>query len=333
MLEQLLREAKRAAEGFEFSTFWVGVKASVETEKDREAKRELAKKLREELQKLLGREANPQDPDLLFVFNLFEKKVELRAKSIFIKGRYRKLKRDIPQTNWPCRECEGRGCERCGWGRKMYETSVEEIIAEPFLRATRGNGTRFHGMGREDVDVLMLGRGRPFVLEVLEPRVRGIDLERLGAEVNESGIVEVLSLGFGTRADVRDIKRAKPKKLYRAIVEVGKELSKSHLEKLKVLEGIEIQQLTPKRVSHRRAVKLRRRKVERISTRLLTKNSFELEVVAEAGTYIKELVSGDEGKTKPSIAEILGCEAKCVCLDVLEVLDRANRCAELRNRQ
>jgi hypothetical protein len=32
-------------------------------------------------------------------------------------------------------------------------------------------GVKFHGAGREDVDVRMLGRGRPFILQVLNPRV------------------------------------------------------------------------------------------------------------------------------------------------------------------
>ena len=37
----------------------------------------------------------------------------------------------------------------------------------------------FHGMGREDIDALCLGEGRPFVLELSEPRIRDIDLDEL----------------------------------------------------------------------------------------------------------------------------------------------------------
>ena len=33
--------------------------------------------------------------------------------------------------------------------------------------------------------------------------------------------------------------------------------------------------------------------------------------------YIKELVSSDSGRTKPSFAEILGTEAICIELDVV----------------
>ncbi|HJK19212.1 MAG TPA: tRNA pseudouridine(54/55) synthase Pus10, partial [Methanocorpusculum sp.] len=41
--------------------------------------------------------------------------------------------------------------------------------------------------------------------------------------------------------------------------------------------------------------------------------------VGEGGLYIKELVSGDGGRTTPSLAEILAVPAKVVALDVVQV--------------
>ncbi|KAF5201374.1 Pseudouridine synthase family protein [Thalictrum thalictroides] len=38
-----------------------------------------------------------------------------------------------------------------------------------------------------------------------------------------------------------------------------------------------------------------------------------------AGTYIKEFVHGDLGRTKPSIGSILGCRAEILQLDVTDV--------------
>ena len=46
---------------------------------------------------------------------------------------------------------------------------------------------------------------------------------------------------------------------------------------------------------------------------------FELTIVASAGTYIKEFVHGDLGRTEPSVGSLLGCEADIFQLDVLEV--------------
>jgi hypothetical protein len=43
------------------------------------------------------------------------------------------------------------------------------------------------------------------------------------------------------------------------------------------------------------------------------------ELRVEAGTYVKELVSGDAGRTRPSLAETLGVPCSSAALDVLEV--------------
>ena len=46
---------------------------------------------------------------------------------------------------------------------------------------------------------------------------------------------------------------------------------------------------------------------------------FVWEVRVESGTYVKELVSGDGGRTRPSLSEILAVPCTCKALDVLEV--------------
>ena len=44
------------------------------------------------------------------------------------------------------------------------------------------------------------------------------------------------------------------------------------------------------------------------------------EIKTESGTYIKELISGDNGRTKPSLSEILKQKAAVKKLVVKEVL-------------
>lgn len=42
-------------------------------------------------------------------------------------------------------------------------------------------------------------------------------------------------------------------------------------------------------------------------------------ILGQAGTYIKEFVHGDLGRTHPSIGSILGCRAEILQLDVTDV--------------
>ena len=58
----------------------------------------------------------------------------------------------------------------------------------------------------------------------------------------------------------------------------------------------------------------------------------ELHVIASAGTYIKEFVHGDLGRTKPSIGEILESEADILQLDVANVFDNIDS-VDLKDEQ
>ena len=44
------------------------------------------------------------------------------------------------------------------------------------------------------------------------------------------------------------------------------------------------------------------------------------QVVTEHGTYVKESISGEDGRSEPSLASLLGVPCHCAELDVLEIL-------------
>ena len=88
--------------------------------------------------------------------------------NLWLESRYRKLRRGLPQTVFYCPLCKGdrrrsKGCQQCGGFGKLTKESVQELIGRRILPQMQAKGGSFHGAGREDVDVLMLGRGRPFV--------------------------------------------------------------------------------------------------------------------------------------------------------------------------
>jgi tRNA pseudouridine synthase 10 len=165
-------------EGLEFDTYLVGSRVDpgiAEAEENlwvqlnTQDAEPIKSEINREVGKLMGDSLNLEvdfkNPDVVTVIDTAYDYVELQVAPLFIYGRYRKLVRGIPQTKWPCKWCLGKGCEKCGFKGKMYERSMEEIIASEVMKFSGGDKHSFHGMGREDVDVLMLGNGRPFVLE------------------------------------------------------------------------------------------------------------------------------------------------------------------------
>lgn len=277
-----------------------------------------------DLRKILDIDARDIDDSKEQSNQLENIKVRIQINPIFIEGKYKKLVRGIPQTKWPCRKCKGKGCDECNGTGKMYKESVEELISEIVLKETKGYEAKFHGAGREDIDVRMLGTGRPFVLEIKEPKIRKLDLEQIAKEVNKhsKGKTEYSDLKYTERKRKAEIKVSSPDtfKVYRALVECNENITKEQLATVKEeLENKVINQQTPQRVAHRRADKVRKREVKELSTKILSPNTFEMTVKTQGGLYIKELISSDDDRTKPSVSEILGAKAICKELDVITV--------------
>ena len=270
-----------------------------------------------DLRKILDKDKEENAEDLSKI------KIRIQINPIFIEGKYKKLIRGIPQTKWPCRKCKGKGCDECNGTGKMYNESVEELISNIVLKETNGYEAKFHGAGREDIDVRMLGEGRPFVLEIKEPKFRKLNLYSITNKVNEysEGKTEYNDLKFTERNRKAEIKVSSPDtfKVYRALVECEAKISEKDLSKIKQLENTIIKQRTPQRVSHRRADKVREREVKEVSTNLINSNTFEMIVKTQGGLYIKELISSDNSRTNPSVSQILNTKSICKELDVIEV--------------
>jgi tRNA pseudouridine synthase 10 len=86
-------------------------------------------------------------PDLTMSFN---------SRSAYLIGRYIKYSRHLPQTPWVLN------------GEAPFGTSIQEEVQRHILGRFYRPGDeprlKFHSGGREDIDVRMLGEGRPFVL-------------------------------------------------------------------------------------------------------------------------------------------------------------------------
>jgi len=291
---------------------------------------ESCERIQSELNREVGKRVNARtgksvefkQPDIAVVVDTRFLDAELQFGGLFVFGRYRKLARDIPQTKWPCRRCGGRGCVQCGKTGKQYPTSVEELVAAPFLAATGATQESFHGAGREDIDARTLGTGRPFILELKDPRDRALDLARFPTLVREhsGGRVEVDSLRFAQKAEVAYIKEHRGSKEYRAAVAFDRSLSLAELTTaVDAIRGKTLEQRTPERVQHRRADLVRERRVIDIVIEAHEGATATLRIKGDAGLYIKELVSGDEGRTQPSLAGLLGVGAKVTELDIIAV--------------
>jgi tRNA pseudouridine synthase 10 len=336
-VDELAKKAVEKLREYEFNSFMVGIELPVEIEEREDEfkarfnvehgeniKLEFGRILNGKIALYSGKKLDYRKPDIVVLINPMADEIRVQVNPLYIAGRYKKLVRGIPQSKWHCTACKGKGCEKCNWTGKRYPESVEELISPPFLEATGGVKTSFHASGREDVDARMLGKGRPFAIEISQPKRRFIDLKKLEEAVNAyaKGKVEVSGLRFVDKDFVRKLKKAESaQKEYRVLIEFEKEITEEDLKLLEEkLTGIVVKQRTPTRVLHRRADLTREKYIYEVKVRRLSAKKAEMRIRCEGGLYVKELVTGDDGRTSPSVSEILRQRAKPIKLDVLNVI-------------
>jgi tRNA pseudouridine synthase 10 len=255
---------------------------------------------------------------------------------VFLEGRYRKLTRDLPQTIFYCPDCKGhprrrRKCARCEGFGKLTRDSVQELVGWVAGKAFGTRRNKFHGAGREDVDVRMLGSGRPFVLEIETPKVFDVDLAALEAEINRrnAGRLEIEGLHWTEKTRVAALKETPHAKEYEALVEFERALEPGALDALVGLRR-EVVQHTPERVAHRRAELDRTRWIEFTGFAPVPGEPGEepgparrwrVRLRTQHGTYVKEVITGENGRSRPSLADLAGVACRCVELDVLAILE------------
>jgi tRNA pseudouridine synthase 10 len=339
-IEELSENLVLKLNSIEFKTFLIGTiipKRLFEREHNLKEKYDahqseyLKQEFNREVGKLLSRrmsvDTDFKEPEIVAEIEPFSNNLEFKIRSLYIYGRYLKHRRMIPQTRWLCRNCKGKGCKECNNTGKQYSESVEEFVEVEAIKLAQANKGVLHGSGREDVDARMLGTGRPFVLEIVAPKIRALDLQKLEKATNEygKGKIEVRDYRWSSKKELIHLKENAEEsvKKYRAFVKLNSKISEKSMKKIdSYFKDIKIKQRTPIRVVHRRADKVREKTVYSIQSKKLDDQEIELTIECEGGCYVKELISGDDNRTIPSVSEVIGIQALCKELDVLEIKDK-----------
>jgi tRNA pseudouridine synthase 10 len=339
--EKIAMKIKEATKEIKFATFLVGsVLPGKMLEKEDNLRTEFllqhAESLKSEFNRELGKHlllnhfsdlvVDFTTPQLVFIISIDPLDVQIQQSSLFLYGNYKKYQRGIPQSTWHCKNCAGKGCEQCNSTGLMYQTSIQQLVEKPLFGLTGSSESKFHGSGREDIDALMLGTGRPFVIELVNPKNYIIDVKQASELVNEhaAGKIEVDFTELVHKKRVRKLKTSSTsmRKRYRMIADAAEpiELTQKQLDEIgEWFSNQIINQRTPQRVAHRRADLVRKRTVHHMTITKRNSTELEIKIEGEGGLYVKELVSGDGGRTTPSLSEKLGTQIICRELDVISV--------------
>ncbi len=256
-------------------------------------------------------------PEILLTLNLKENTITRSYENILILAKYLKNCRNVSQNYWP--DPKNPGSYKYVSITQILEKSIKKIF--PCKRVV------LHANGREDVDVKMLGNGRYCAIEIVMPQ-RPFEeklLKTLEEEINNTGKEHNITLKLIRKINVRDlelIKESEFEKHYEAVVVTKHSIDEKDIDKMNnSFNNVVISQKTPLRVIKRRANLTRKKLIRTLCAKMLDKKTFKLYVVCQSGTYVKELISGDQGRTVPSISSVLNKECRCKKLNVVWIDD------------
>lgn len=321
IISKLIQDIVSELSKFKIRTFIISIRKGSEIEKRelevvsefnldswesirRELKRELGKKVKA----LLGIEPEFRHPDALVLVDLDTLNVKVTTTPTYILCRYVKLGRNISQVRWVSKD-----------GARKYPLAIEDVI-EPIVKLFNAEGLRLHPIGREDVDVRVLGNGRPLVIELKNVKDKTVSIEDLTKNLTRNDLILTFFDKYIEHKNLAEIKSKSSSKTYRLLVLSKKPLSSDSVEMLiREFSNRVVRQRTPTRILRRRRDVVHVGKVHDIKVVAINEYLLEVLVKCDSGLYVKELVHGDNNRTSPNMAEVLNSELDLLEVDVVDI--------------
>jgi tRNA pseudouridine synthase 10 len=307
-----LRKMLEISKEYEFSSFLVGaiLKPSI---LDRDDIIRSKFKLRgivgiksevtREIGKRFGRKTRTKvdynNPDVVLTIDFKKELYEIKPKAVLLKGRYTKNARGIPQKQKPCVQCEGKGCFHCDFHGISDFNSVEGKIAKFLFEKFGAQQAKITWVGSEDESSLVLGKGRPFFVKLINPLKRNASLSH---KITLDGI-SILNLGIISKIPSDHLK-------FRA--QVVLEVEAENKVKPHVLKTLYYLKEQPISLRENRSWKNKKR-IYSIKLKQKSYKSFTMLIELDGGIPIKRLVSGQD--VEPSLSSILENQCKCKFFD------------------
>ncbi len=264
-------------------------------------KNDLKREIGKGVSRSYGFEPDFSDPEIMLILDISRESIEAVIPSLIVSSRVVKLVRGV------------------SFKKRLGKRSLEDIVER--VAEDLGEGVRISIPVRDTSRYRILGEGCYSILEIRSPKPGRRSLEVISNTINKGqGIYIINVIGKGRRRDVEDLAARVKRITYRIYVYSDKKLGDIEIEKLKSQSPITLEQRTPKRIVERGGVERIYRgdlKIEAIHR--ISEKTFEIIASTSSKIYIEEAITGDEGRTSPSLSSILSTDLKPLEIDVIRI--------------
>ena len=264
----------------------------------------IAKELAKKISKKINVNRIIDDSDLFIEANFKEESCKLRAKPLFVYGRYNKKIRNLTQKQEFCHSCNGIGCHNCEFKGMENIQSIEVIISNFLITKFDCKQVKINWIGGEDQSSLVLGNGRPFFAKLLNPKKRNKMLPK-------TFDLKVISLSELKKLTVQPKGSVPFKSEVSITVETEKPISLTQLKKLKVLENSIIKDLLTDKKNPQKCI-------YKIGYKKIGKTRFILDLFVDGGISIKSFIQNSD--LTPNVSDLIKNRCNCVKFDFKNIL-------------
>ena len=295
VLGTIIKPSLSERDDFIKSRFKIRAVDSLKSSITKELSRKFSRKSRSALSNL--------DPELTLTVNLKTHSCELRTKPIYLYCRYTKHKRGLTQKQSTCENCNGKGCISCKNHGIVGSDSVEGKISDFLYRKFHTDRIKVNWVGGEDKSSLVLGKGRPVFVKILNPLKRNI---RFPKNVKLDGVI--LSHLKIIKDQPSGSKQFKSSVLLN--IETKDRINSEHLKKIKNITN------KPVKIFEKNG-KTNQKYIYRINYKKNGNNSLIVTMLTDGGLPIKRFVEGRD--LSPSISSVIRNNSKCIEFDFKQI--------------
>ena len=287
-------------------------------------KSQLVRNLRKKFSEVTNKQIDILHPDLTINLQFHKNtspEINVKMRPLVMLSRYIKKNRGIPQRsggehnngnqgsiqNQPS-HVVSRTHTQASKTCKLEGESIQSIISKEILRITKGEALKFSWIGSEDENSLVLGSGRPFFIQIRNPKTVHLDQRTLGFQ--EYGLFVHIEKFFERLPEqpVQFIAKT------RVVIQGSRQMGKEDQLKIKSLANSIVVFSNQKNKSRSSA-----KRIYSIDTVKTNDKVFELDVIADGGLSIKQFVEG-RGYISPNISSAANLQCKCLLFDILDIL-------------
>jgi len=277
------------------SKFKIRAVDSLKTSITKELSRKFSRKTKSDIVNL--------NPDLTLTVNFKTQDCDLRTKPIYVYCRYTKHKRGLAQKQKTCENCSGKGCLTCMNHGITEFNSVEGKISKFLYEKFHADKVKINWIGGEDRLSLVLGKGRPIFIKIINPSKRKIRFPMK------------IKLGEIILSNLKIIKEqpngSKPFKSSILLnIETKDQINSDHLKKIKNIKNKPI-------TIFEKNGKTNQKSIYSVNYKKNGLNSFVTTILVDGGFPIKRFVEGKD--VTPNISGIIKNKSKCRQFDFKQI--------------